>query len=409
MSRWQRFALLGLLYVAQALPLGFFVIALPAILRARGVGVERIGMLAVLALPFLIKFAWAPLVDRWGHRAGHYRSWLLPLQFLSIAVVGWMASIDPVGDTAALAISGAAFMLLAATQDIATDGLAVGLLEPEDRGFGNGIQVGGYYLGQIVGGGLILVVVDRWGWAAGLGAIAGLLALPIPLVAMLREPSRPPSTDGRRVGMGDLLRFFGRPGMGAWVVVLLLWRAGETMATWMVNPMLVDRGFSLEQVGLTLGMCGSTGALAGALLGGWSATRWGRVGALLGTGATAAACLLVLLIPAANIGGWPALVAAAVAVAFGGGAATAALYTVAMDASRPSTAGTDFTLQQSLAAIGPLLAAATSGYSVATLGYGGHFAVAAAVQIVVVVVLARSGRLRRGIDRRSLGPRFESA
>jgi predicted MFS family arabinose efflux permease len=401
MTRGRRFTLLGLLYVAQALPLGFFVIALPAILRARGVGVERIGMLAVLALPFLLKFAWAPLVDRWGRPSGHYRSWLLPLQLGSIVVVGWMAGIDPVVDVAALVITGALFMLLAATQDIATDGLAVRLLEAEERGFGNGIQVGGYYLGQIVGGGVILVVVDRWGWAAGVGAVALLLALPIPLVATLREPSTPPSTDGRRVGMGDLLRFFGRPGMGAWVVVLLLWRAGETMATWMVNPMLIDRGFSLEQVGLTLGMCGSTGALAGALLGGWSVKRWGRFAALLGTGAIAALCLLVLLIPAGGFGGWPALVLAAVAVAFGGGAATAALYTAAMDASRRSTAGTDFTLQQSLAAIGPLLAAGISGFSVARLGYGGHFSLAAAVQIGVVGIVATSAGLRRGIADRA--------
>src|SRR5690606_15785913 len=107
-------------------------------------------------------------------------------------------------------------------------------------------------------------------------------------------------------------------------------------------------------------------------------------------------------IPAGGFGGWPALVLAAVAVAFGGGAATAALYTAAMDASRRSTAGTDFTLQQSLAAIGPLLAAATSGYSVARLGYGGHFLLAAAVQVAVVAIVATSAGLRRGIRSRAL-------
>src|SRR5690606_24308031 len=80
MKRSARFVMLALLYVAQALPLGFFVIAMPAILRARGVGLERVGLLAALALPFLLKFLWAPLVDRWGSANGHYRSWLIPLQ-----------------------------------------------------------------------------------------------------------------------------------------------------------------------------------------------------------------------------------------------------------------------------------------------------------------------------------------
>lgn len=42
-TRRRQLVLLGLLYVAQALPLGFFVVALPAILRDRGVSLERCG------------------------------------------------------------------------------------------------------------------------------------------------------------------------------------------------------------------------------------------------------------------------------------------------------------------------------------------------------------------------------
>ena len=44
---------------------------------------------------------------------------------------------------------------LAATQDIATDALAIDVLAPKERGLGNSLQVGGYRLGMIIGGGVI--------------------------------------------------------------------------------------------------------------------------------------------------------------------------------------------------------------------------------------------------------------
>ncbi len=90
-SRAQRFGLIGSLYVSQAIPLGFVFVALPAILVRRGLGEEQIGLLSALAAPWLVKFLWAPAVDRFGSRRGHYRSWLIPLQLLSVSAVAAMA------------------------------------------------------------------------------------------------------------------------------------------------------------------------------------------------------------------------------------------------------------------------------------------------------------------------------
>ena len=42
--------------------------------------------------------------------------------------------------------------------------IAVRMLRKDERGPANGIQVGGYYLGQILGGGVVLVLFDRFGW-----------------------------------------------------------------------------------------------------------------------------------------------------------------------------------------------------------------------------------------------------
>lgn len=400
-SRGSRLLLLALLYVSQALPLGFFVIAMPAILRSRGMSLEQVGLLGALALPFLLKFLWAPLVDRFGAASGHYRSWLLWLQALAVLVVGGIAALDPVADWRMLLGLGAAFMFLAATQDVATDGLAVRLLWESDRGLGNGIQVGGYYLGQILGGGLVLVLVDRFGWGVALGAMAGMLFLPLPLVALLREPAAPRREARAAIGFAALAGFFRRPGIGSWVGILLVWRLAETMTQWMMNPMLVDRGFSLERIGVLLGVLGSLGSLAGAALGGRLVGKLGRHRTLVLTGSLLAPALAAFLLPASGFGGLGLTYAVVVLAAFAGGASTAALYTAAMDAAAYDTAGTDFTIQQSLAAVGPMIAAGVSGLSAGAFGYPGHFALAAGVQLLLVAGLALSPALRRGLAARA--------
>ena len=79
------YLLLFSLYWAQGLPVGFMTHALPVILRAQGVSLAHIGGFGLLMLPWSIKIFWAPWVDRFGHSAyGHYRSWIIPTQFLSI-------------------------------------------------------------------------------------------------------------------------------------------------------------------------------------------------------------------------------------------------------------------------------------------------------------------------------------
>ena len=383
-------ALIAGLYVSQAVPLGFFIVALPAILRRQGLGLEQTGMLSALAFPWLIKFLWAPLVDRFGsERLGHYRAWILPLQTFLVLVVIGLSQIDISRGLLWLIVGGTIFMLTSATQDIATDGLAVRIVDPPRRGPANGIQVGGYYLGQIFGGGVVLVLYDRVGWTAALLAMAGLLTLPLLQVLRFHEPPFRPRTQQAPVSFGALKRFFQRPGAAAWIPILLIYRAGETTATTMFNPMLVDAGLSLGEIGLMLGLAASVASLAGALTGGALIPRVGRKPSLVLFGSLQAVALCAYLVPAAGMVRPAAIYGVAMAVAFAGGMATAALYTNMMDRSDPRTGATDFTLQQSLCAFGPVLGASLSGLSAARLGYTMHFVLCASVSLVGVLIVAR--------------------
>ncbi|MGH9867985.1 MAG: MFS transporter [Candidatus Polarisedimenticolia bacterium] len=398
--------MLAALYVSQAIPLGFFIVALPAILRREGLGLEQLGLLGALALPWLLKFLWAPLVDGFGlARFGHYRSWIVPLQTVSALSVLATAFFSPAGGLAPLVFAGAVFMLCSATQDVATDGLAVRNIEAAERGPANGIQVGGYYLGQILGGGVVLVLFDRLGWAPAMAAMSVLLFLPLIPLLRFRESPAPGKADGgrRRVDFAAMGRFLARPGAFTWIAILLLYRSGEAMALTMLNPMLVDRGLSLESIGLTLGLTGSLGALGGALAGGILVHRVGRKRSLFLFGGLQAGALCAYLLPAFGFVSSPVLCSVAATVSFAGGLATASLYTNMMDRSDRRTAATDFTLQQSLCAVGPLVGSILSGFSAASLGYPLHFVLCALVALASAVIVAWR------LTARDAAPRLDAA
>jgi MFS transporter, PAT family, beta-lactamase induction signal transducer AmpG len=389
-SSRQRLTLIASLYVSQAIPLGFFIVAIPAILRSEGVGLAQVGLLSALAFPWLIKFLWAPLVDRFGSvRHGHYRSWILVLQSLTVLAVIALAWVDLHGGWGLLFTAGAAFMLCSATQDIATDGLAVRSMPPEERGPANGIQVGGYYFGQILGGGAMLMLFGRFGWTPALLAMALFLALPLIPVLRFREPASVRPAGVHPIDFGAFRRFVQRPGARIWIGILLLYRSGEATAQTMVNPMLVDLGFSLGEIGLMLGLAGSLAAFAGAMVGGWSIARIGRKPALVLFGIIQAFALCGYALPGLGLASAATVYAVAAVAAFCGGMATAALYTNMMDRCDAPTAATDFTLQQSLCAIGPLLGSGLSGFSASLLGYPLHFVMCGAIAAAAAVITLR--------------------
>jgi MFS family permease len=288
---------LGGLYVAQGLPYGFFTQTLPVVLKQHEVGLEAIGLSSLLALPWALKALWAPLVDRLPRRAT-----LLALQLASVALLIGLSLLDP-GHLGALAAVILTINLLAATQDIATDGLAVRTLTDDDRGLGNALQVAGYRAGMIVGGGALLSASGWLGWSwtvltlAGLTALATLPALAVPDAP---PPERPPA--------GNPWGWLALPGALPWCLVLATFKLGDYLGQGMLRPWLVDEGLSVELLGLLLGLGGFGAGLVGALIGGWSVPRLGLRPALIGAGALqvtgallAAAAPLLAASPAARM------------------------------------------------------------------------------------------------------------
>jgi MFS transporter, PAT family, beta-lactamase induction signal transducer AmpG len=378
----QKIVLLSSLYFAQGLPYGFFTQALPFIMRVEGMDLSVIGVVtSALALPWALKMLWAPLVDRYqGSPLGARRGFIIPLQLSSVLLVAGMALFNGASNAVTLLAAAVALTnVLAASQDIATDALAVKLLRAkEERGLGNGIQVAGYRMGMVVGSGFLVASFQLFGWAATFAIMAGLLLLSSIPVMLLREP--PNDDDGQRTSSPtpwhSMVAYLRAPGVWMWLLLLMLYKIGDGMGSPMVRLMMQDAGASMAQIGLWTGSVGSAVALAGALVGGWYAGQH-RVRALAVAG-FAHALLMVGYATGMHEWTWALLVLEH----FTGSMATVALFTVMMDATHTQQAGVQYTVQASVVVWASGIGAALSGVSADALGYTWHFIVAGALCVL---------------------------
>lgn len=383
--------LLACLYFAQGLPSGLLGKALPTLLREHGVSLSAIGFTALLALPWALKFLWAPFIDRLGTR----RQWLLALNTLTLTLMLLVASRD-VGDWITQLFVPFLLVLfllnlVAATQDIATDGLAVSRLTAHLRGVGNSVQVIGYKIGMLLGGGALLVLVDQYGWQASYTGMALLILLVLLPLAFMREP--PPeavaATHTQWHGLRGYRRLFRdfvvRPGLGWWLLAVAAFKAGDALASRMIGPLLKDGGMSLTDIGVLIGVTGTVAGIAGALLGGLLLTRLGHRAALLLFGTLQACGLLGYLLAVDGLPSLPLLYGIVCFEQFADGLSTVALFTAMMDVCRRASPGTDYTLQASLQVTLAGIAALASGVLADQFGYGALFIAGAALTLLALL------------------------
>lgn len=231
LTRYEKLGLLATLYLSQGLPFGFFVQALPVLLKEQGLSLPKIGLTSLLALPWALKFLWAPIVDASPRR----RRVIIALQLGSAMLMCGVAGLDPEGSLTWLLVAVLLTNLLAATQDIATDGLAVQLLSFEERGAGNSVQVAEYRVGMILGGGALLIVFGHFGWAWTFGSLGVLLVLAsVPIMVyrdeqlqQARAARASHERDSGGIEMRMLWDFVRRPEMWAWLLVLVAYKGGE--------------------------------------------------------------------------------------------------------------------------------------------------------------------------------------
>jgi PAT family beta-lactamase induction signal transducer AmpG len=185
-----RFLLVFLLYVAQGLPIGIFLFALPAWLAAAGASAAEIGALVSAAsLPWSLKFVNGFLMDRFAWLPmGRRRPWLIGAQLMIIVGLVSFALVSPgVGDLWLLCAFAFAVNLATTFQDVAVDGMAIDLVPPAERARANGFMFGGQSIGIWAGAAVTGILLAAYGLATAMLTSAVLVGVILLLVVLFRE------------------------------------------------------------------------------------------------------------------------------------------------------------------------------------------------------------------------------
>jgi PAT family beta-lactamase induction signal transducer AmpG len=402
----KRIATVGLLGFASGLPLALSDSTMQAWLTQAGVDIATIGLFSLVGLPYVFKFLWAPLVDRFQPGwPGRRRDWILVCQ-VSLAVL--LVAVGS-GNLAAgaLSILGMAAMLIAAmsaTQDIAIDAYRAEILGEKERGFGAAVSVTGYRIAMLVAGAGSLLLADQIGFAATYLVMAGVLTLGI--IATLLAPSVatdvvPPQSLQAAVS-GPLRNFFSREAALSLLLLVFLYKLGDAFAGRLTTTFLLrELAFTLSDVGAINKGLGLIATIVGALYGGALMYRLGLFRALLLFAWMQAVTNLGFMALALIGPSYFAMVAVIGLENLTGGMGTAAFVALLMAICDRRFTATQFAMLTAVASLGRVLAGPPSGYLVEALGWAGFFGLTFCIALPAIILLMRSRALIEGLDVRS--------
>jgi PAT family beta-lactamase induction signal transducer AmpG len=179
-NRPLRLFTLFILYVAQGVPIGLFWFAIPAWMAAKGAGASDVGyVLALTALPWTLKLVNGFIMDRYTVLAmGRRRIWIIGAQLVMIALlVGCAFAAPGVSDIVLLGIAGFIVNMATTFQDVGVDGMAVDIMEEDERARASGMMFGGQAIGIAASTALSGLAIARLGPAAAYLLSAGFIGV----------------------------------------------------------------------------------------------------------------------------------------------------------------------------------------------------------------------------------------
>jgi len=361
---------------ACGLPLLLTISLLQAWMKEEGVDLTVIGLMALVGLPYTLKFLWAPFIDRFTLPFfGRRRGWLLVAQVaLMFSIVG-LGLTDPGNNPWMVAFAAFLVTFFSASQDIVVDAYRREDLPDEELGLGSSLYVNGYRVGMLLASGGGLIMADHMSFSMVYMIMAACM-LPGVITTLLAP--EPDASAGRpknfkEAALGPLVEYFSRSG-AVWILVfILLYKIGDQMASAMTMPFYLDIGFTKTEIGAVVKLFGFWATIAGSLIGGVFMLRLGINRSLWIFGflqAISTAGFAIL----AKIG--YSIFALSGVIAFenlSGGMGTAAYVAFMASITNKKFTATQYALLTSLMGVPRVMASAPTGFLAKNIGWEGFF------------------------------------
>jgi len=386
----KKYTLLLSLYLAQAIPMSFFSTVVPVIMRMENYSLASIGLLQLVKVPWILKFVWAPWIDKSSSTNYQYKRWIIGAEIFYAIVIVAIGFFDLSSDFSTIVVLMVGAFVLSATQDISSDALAVRILAVSQRSYGNSMQSAGSFLGTLIGSGVLLYLYTLVGWQNLLLVLAGFVVLAL---APLKWVSKTPVLERnkkRQPLLQSIPGFFRQKGTARRIVLLSLVYSGLIGMLAMMKPFMVDAGFSVSRIAFIAGIFGTAFGAGGAFLGGFFASEMGKRNSIRRFalyGSLSAFAMIGLTFYEQSIS-W--MIFPAVAMVWSAySMASTAVYTISMEMVRKGHEGTDYTLQIVISHLSGIVVAIGSGKLADIIGYRGLFSLEAILGILFFILSKR--------------------
>ncbi len=374
------------------LPLLLTMSVLQAWMKDEGVDLTVIGMMALVGLPYTLKFIWAPFLDRFTLPfLGRRRGWMLVAQIaLTVSIVA-LGQSNPVQNPWLLAFAAFLVTFFSASQDIVIDAYRREDLSDEELGLGSSLYINGYRIGMLLASGGGLIMADYMNFSMVYLILAGCMLPGLITTLLTPEPGTPAGTPQtmREAVIDPLVEYFGRND-ALWILAfILLYKVGDTMASAMTTPFYLDIGFSKSEIGAVVKLFGFWATIVGGLAGGIMMLRLGINRSLWVFGflqalSTAGFALL------ANIGYSIPLLSLVIAFEnLSSGMGTAAYAAFMASVTNKKFTATQYALLTSLMGVPRVLASAPTGFLAKNVGWETFFMACALVAIPGMLLLLK--------------------
>ena len=381
---------------SSGLPLLLTGSVLQAWLKDGGIDLTRIGLFALVGLPYTLKFLWSPLFDRYALPLGRRRGWMALMQLSVAGALLLLSMTQPAADHLWLVmLAGLLVTFFAASQDIVIDAYRRESMAESELGLGSALYVNGYRVGMLLAGGGGLILADWMSFEAMYRLMAVFMAACVVVTLLAPEPPLP---EGRPRNLREAVvlpfrDYFSRD--GAWLILafILLYKLGDTMASAMTTPFYLDLGYTKTEIGAVVKLFGFWATLAGGTLGGLWILRAGMHRALwlFGFGQMISTFGFVVLaqLPPSEV----ALAAVVAIENLTAGMGTAAFVGFMAALTDRRFTATQYALLSSLMGVPRVLLSAPTGWLAQTLGWSGFFLLCVLIAIPGLLMLRWVTRL----------------
>lgn len=369
---------LFLLGISSGLPLALTASTLQAWFTVSGINIVTIGFLTLVAQPYVYKFLWAPLMDRFTLPfLGRRRGWMLVTQSLLLVTIGCFACLDPSKNAMLIGLLALVVAFLSASQDIVVDAYRTEILTQKELGLGAAWFVNGYRIGMLVSAGLALIIADQWGWPITYLCMGLLMSIGIFATCFSPEPDThhvlPPTTIKQAV-IEPFRQFLSRDQVILLLLLIVSYKLGEALALSLNTTFFIrGLGFSLTVIGTFYKTAGIIASLLGLLVSGWLMKRLTLQQALLRFGIAQAISILSFAILAMVGKNFVALCAAIAIESFCSGMYTVAFLALLMSLCDQRYTATQFAFLSALAAVGRVLIGPIAAIIVEQVGWANFY------------------------------------